>query len=92
MHWTKPDATPDQLSQDSIQCQQDAWREARSRAWHRWLAPVPMRDASGRVFSSLPGHHWGDPLGDPFMEESRLAQFCMRNKGYQLQPVEPKPK
>ncbi len=56
MQWVKQDATPEQLREDSIQCQQDAWLEA-----------------------------------DPYMEEVRLTQFCMRNKGYALQAVE-KPK
>jgi hypothetical protein len=35
---------------------------------------------------------FGDPFGDRFMEESRLEDFCMRNKGYQLVPVEPETK
>jgi hypothetical protein len=25
--------------------------------------------------------------GDPYMEEQRLAHFCMRAKGYELQPT-----
>ena len=78
MQWVKEDATPQQLNEDSIQCQQDAWREARLRIWY---------------YRPLPSIGWpygpaGDPFWDPYLEESRLTQFCMRSKGYELQPVE----
>jgi hypothetical protein len=91
MQWVKPDAAPEQAAQDSIECQQEAWREARMRSWsYRPLGPVPFRDARGRTFMAWPLGAWGDPFGDTFMEEGRLAQFCMRSKGYQLEPIEPK--
>jgi hypothetical protein len=92
MAWVKPDTTADQLRDDSVYCQQEAWREARLRSWYyRPLAPVFVRDPSGRHFLGSPYGPWGDPFGDPYLEENRLAQFCMRAKGYELQPVE-KPK
>jgi hypothetical protein len=92
MQWVKPDATAVQLREDSIHCQQEAWREARMRSWYyRPFAPVFIRDASGRNFLGWPYGPYGDPFGDPYLEESRLTQFCMRSKGYALQPVE-KPK
>jgi hypothetical protein len=92
MEWVKPDATAEQSRDDSVQCQQDAWREARLRAWYyRPFAPAFIRDPGGRAFLGWPYGPWGDPFGDPYLEESRLAQFCMRSKGYELQPVE-KPK
>jgi hypothetical protein len=89
MQWVKPDATAEQLQEDAIHCQQEAWREARSRAWYyRPFAPVFIRDASGRnVLGGAPGLYDG-PFGDPYLDESRLAQFCMRSKGYELQTVE----
>ncbi len=91
MQWVKPDATAEQLQQDSIHCQQEAWREARLRSWYyRPFAPVFIRDASGRNFLGWPYGAYGDPFCDPYLEESRLAQFCMRSKGYELLPVEPK--
>jgi hypothetical protein len=90
MQWVKADATPEQLDQDSIQCQQDAWREARFRAWYyRPLVPTVLVDRAGRRFLSY-GGTLPDPFGDPFLEESRLANFCMRSKGYELVPLEPK--
>jgi hypothetical protein len=91
MQWVKPDATAEQLQEDSIHCQQEAWREAHTRSWYyRPFAPVFMRDAAGRSFLGGPYGAYGDPFGDPYLEENRLAQFCMRSKGYELQPVEPK--
>jgi hypothetical protein len=88
MQWIKPDAAPDQVEQDAIACQQDAWREARSRAW--FYAPfgaAPFRDQLGRQMFAWPhGPYAGDPFGDPYLEEGRLTQFCMRNKGYELVP------
>jgi hypothetical protein len=29
------------------------------------------------------------PFGDAYIEESRLAHFCMRAKGYELAPIKP---
>ena len=91
MQWVKPDATAEQLQADSIHCQQEAWREARMRSWYyRPFAPVFIRGAAGRpFFGGFSGPH-SDPFGDPYLEESRLAQFCMRSKGYELEPVDPK--
>jgi hypothetical protein len=91
MQWVKPDITPEQLQEDSIYCQQEAWREARTRSWYyRPFAPVLIRDASGHAFLGGPYGPYNGPFGDPYLEEARLAQFCMRSKGYDLQPVDPK--
>ncbi len=87
MQWVKEDATPKQLSDDSIECRQAAWREARSYDWNYYppFGPAPFRDVFGQhVFA--PGA-FTMPFGDPYIEESRLAQFCMRNKGYRLEPL-----
>jgi hypothetical protein len=92
MEWVKPDTTAEQLRDDAIYCQQEAWREARLRGWYnRPFAPVFIRDPSGRAVMGWPYGPAGDPFGDPYLEENRLTQFCMRAKGYELQPVE-KPK
>jgi hypothetical protein len=91
MQWVKPDTTPEQLSQDALQCQQDAWREARTRYWYyRPMGPVVAHDAAGRPLVIWPSGPFSDPFTDPALEEGRLAQFCMRSKGYQLVPVEAK--
>ncbi len=89
MQWVREDATPQQLDADAAHCQQEAWREARFRAW-AWGPPLPlvMRDAAGRPFVMRHYSPFHDPFGDPLMEESRLAQFCMRSKGYRLEAVE----
>ena len=87
MEWVREDTTPEQLEQDAIACRQAAWREARSRDWN--YAPLgvgPLRDPFGRPFWP-PGIY---PFGDPYLEEGRLAQFCMRGKGYELREA-PKP-
>jgi hypothetical protein len=87
MEWVKPDATPEELEQDSIACQQAAWQEARLRSWYYRPFPMaPFRSASGRFFYPGP---YADPFGDPLLEEARLARFCMQSKGYELVPVEP---
>ncbi len=89
MQWVRADATPEQLAQDAMYCQQEAWREARLRAWYfRPLGPLPFRDAFGRNVFAWPYDPWGDPFSDPYLEEGRLAQFCMRSKGYELQAIE----
>jgi hypothetical protein len=89
MQWVRQDATPAQLEQDLAQCRQEAWREAQWRAFmYRPFGPTYIVDRFGqpRFFSYSP---LGGPFGDTFIEESRLAHFCMRAKGYDLAPIEP---
>jgi hypothetical protein len=89
MEWVRPDATPEQIDADSIECQREAWYEARSRYWYyRPFGPMAFRDANGRPVFAWPYGPAGDPFGDPYLEEGRLQQFCMRNKGYELVPVQ----
>jgi hypothetical protein len=91
MQWVKADATPQQASTDAAACQQAAWREAQLRSWHyQPIAPLAFRHRFGYPYFAWPYGPFSDPFGNHFMEESRLAQFCMRNKGYELVPVEPK--
>jgi hypothetical protein len=82
MEWVKPDATPEEQEQDAIACQQAAWHEARMRSWY--YRPFPV--GPGRRSFYGPFGPYGDPFGDPFMEEARLARFCMQSKGYELVP------
>ena len=89
MQWFKADATREQLEQDFSQCRQDAWREARLRSWHYPpTGPLTAQDAMGRRFVIWPNGPFGS-FGSPLLEEGRLADFCMRSKGYQLVPVAP---
>ena len=88
---TPPD--PETLQKDASFCRQEAWREAQYRAWaYRPTAPVMIRDPFGRRFAAWPYSPYPYPFGgDPFFDEARLADFCMRAKGYELVPVPAKP-
>jgi hypothetical protein len=90
MQWVRQDASPEQLGQDLAQCRQEAWREAQWRAFlYRPLGPTYVVDRFGRTHV-LSYSAFGGPFHDTFVEESRLTHFCMRAKGYDLVPVEPK--
>jgi hypothetical protein len=92
MQWVRQDTSPAQLSEDLAQCRQDAWREAQWHAFmYRPFGPTYVVDRFGRphLLSYSP---FGGPFGDTFIEESRLAHFCMRAKGYDLVPLEPQQK
>lgn len=89
MQWVREGAVPapEALEQDSTACRQQAWREAQYRAWaYRPMMPIVTRNAFGRSYAVWPYGPY--PFGDPFFEEGRLADFCMRAKGYELVPVE----
>ena len=91
MQWLHDGAAPDAaaLEKDSLECRRQAWQEAQYRAFaYPTLGPVFTHDVAGRRFAGWPYRPYAYPFGDPFLEESRLAQFCMRNKGYELVPVE----
>lgn len=94
MQWVRDGATPaaEVLEKDSSSCRQQAWREAQYRAWaYRpyWGPGFVRRDPFGRSFIPWPYTSYPSPFyGDPAFEETRLADFCMRAKGYQLVPVE----
>jgi hypothetical protein len=88
MEWVKPDATPEQVAADAQQCEQEAWREAQSAYMgYGPFTPWMYRNGFGSPFAGRPFGPFYDPLGDRYMEESRLANFCMRAKGYELAPV-----
>ena len=95
LQWVREGAMPDPgvLEKDASTCRQEAWREAQYRSWAytRPYAPFVRRDPFGRGFVAWPYGPWPYPFSDPFFEEQRLADFCMRAKGYELVPVEKKP-
>lgn len=95
LQWVKDGAPAEAeaLEKDSATCRQEAWREAqyRSFAYSRPIAPLVRRDAFGRSFVTYPYGPYPYPFADPFFEEMRLADFCMRAKGYELVPIEKKP-
>jgi len=91
MQWVRDGAVPatEALEQDVSACRQHAWREAQYRAWaYRPIGPITMRDGGGRRFIGWPYGPYPYSFGDPFFEEARLTDFCMRAKGYELEPVE----
>jgi hypothetical protein len=90
MQWVRQDASHEEVRQDEALCQREAWREASWRAWFYRPGVATMLDRDGRPFFVWPYSPFGDPFGDRFMEEARLTSFCMRAKGYELVPLEPK--
>jgi len=88
MEWVKPDATPEQVAADAEMCEQEAWRETRwNYMTYGAFTPWMYRDGFGHPFVGPPFGPFYDPLGDRYMEQSRLANFCMRAKGYELAPA-----
>jgi hypothetical protein len=92
MQWVRDGAVPapEVVENDSATCQQEAWREAQYRYWAYSgpFFPVIRRDPFNRGFFTYPYGPLSYPFYDPLFEESRLADFCMRSKGYRLVPVE----
>lgn len=89
LQWVRQDAGPAQLEQDLTLCQRQAWREASWRSWfYRPLGPTVIQDLRGRPVLIWPYSPFGDPFGERFFEEARLADFCMRAKGYELVPAD----
>lgn len=91
MQWTRADATPEQVEADMRTCRQEAWREAgwSSLGYYGAFGPPLFVDPFfGRRFIGWPHYSpFADPFGNRFLEESRLTDFCMRAKGYQLAPL-----
>ena len=84
MKWIKPDATPEQLAADTQQCEQAAWSEA--NYYYMGYRPFgPWLYRGGPFFHPVGPFY--DLYYDRTMEEQRLANFCMRAKGYELAPV-----
>jgi hypothetical protein len=91
MQWARNDARPESVQQDMQQCQLEAWREASWQSFRYFgsYGPLIYRDPFGRRLMAYPQGPFYDPFTDRFLEESRLASFCMRSKGYELAPVKP---
>jgi len=88
VQWVKPDAPAEQVRSDEQACRQAAWREAQLQSYLYQYQYQPIVVAPGQVI--WPSGALVDPYGNQMLAESRLAQFCMESKGYQLVPV-PKP-
>ena len=84
MQWVKEDAGAAQIRKDLDECGREAWLHAWDRTLYYGAPPAVMiRDAQGRTAIL---HPYG-PFSDPFVLESRHADFCMRQRGYRLEPV-----
>ena len=89
VEWVKADATPEQLAEDSKQCQDIAWRETQLRGsrYYGQIGPMAYSDSLSGRFLVWPWGPFSDPYGDRYLEESRLANHCMRARGYELKNV-----
>jgi hypothetical protein len=91
MEWTKSDAGPAQMEADLKACRQLAWREAGWAPYGYWyggIGPLGYYDPFAHRMYPYPYYTpFADPYGGRFLEEARLTDFCMRAKGYQLEPV-----
>ena len=85
MQWVKPDAAAEQVRSDEQACRQAAWREASNNAYWYQHRMQPAVVGPGQVI--WPSGAFVDPFAQQFLEENRLAQFCMESKGYQLAPA-----
>ena len=75
MAYQKSGATPQQATADEKDCRSMAAREA----WPMWAWPRP--------YGWRRQPYLGDPMLNRMQEESSLSDFCMRSRGYSLQPV-----
>ena len=91
MQWSRGDANQEQAAGDLRACRDQAWREASwtSLTYRGALGPALFSDPLGRRYMGWPYYYspFGDVYGERFFEESRLTDFCMRAKGYELAPV-----
>lgn len=85
MEWVKPDAGAEQVRSDEQACRLAAAREASDHGyWYQHhLQPVVV--APGQAI--WPSGAFVDPYARQFLDESRLAQFCMESKVYELREV-----
>src|SRR5262249_11999398 len=88
MRWEHPQYGLAGAQEDLATCNQSA----RAEAWQYQSSVRAQMWEPARYYRNSSGRFVYDPWSnyrryDPWMDESRLANFCMRNKGYQLVPV-----
>ena len=83
--WVKQGATPEQTDKDTVDCERQATNEASLRAGGLYGPSynAPYYRGRGTTRSDMA---W-DSYGDRQLDEARLADLCMRTKGYDLAPV-----
>ena len=85
MEWVKPDAGVDQVRSDEQACRLAAAREASYHGYWYQHRMQPVVVAPDQVI--WPSGAFVDPYAQQFLDENRLAQFCMESKGYALKEV-----
>jgi hypothetical protein len=85
MEWVKPDAGAEQVRSDEQACRLAAAREASYHGYWYQHRMQPVVVAPGQVI--WPSGAFVDPYAQQFLDENRLAQFCMESKGYELKEV-----
>jgi hypothetical protein len=89
MHWEKQGADPEMLKADMTDCR----RAASQEAFHQYAFDTGFTRFGAPYwgYAARPSYGaWRSRLdSDRSYAESRLTNFCMRNKGYELVPNEP---
>ena len=85
MEWVKPDAVAEQVRRDEQACRVAGAREASYHGYWYQHRMQPVVVAPGQVI--WPSGAFVDPSAQQFLDENRLAQFCMESKGYELKEV-----
>ncbi len=89
MEWIHPQYGTSRVDADLTDCARvahaESWRFAATTP--AMTAPHVYRLPDGRVIYDQPATY----AYDPYFNEAQLRDFCMRTKGYELQPV-PEPK
>ncbi len=85
MQWVKADVTAEQVRGDEQACRLAAAREASYHGYWYQHGMQPVVVGPGQVI--WPSGAYADPYGRQFIDENRLAHFCMESKGYQLKEV-----
>lgn len=81
--WQKKDATAEQVRDDHAACQDAAFREANAKPHpYPTMGPVILQDSTAKRFGADRGAPFADPEGTRYTREMRLADECMRKKGY----------
>ncbi len=86
MRWDHPAFGPEQTVQEASECRQQAWLESQRQPfmYDGWRYPRYVRGADGRIRAYASPYYM---MNDRYFDEMRLADFCMRSKGFRLVPA-----
>jgi hypothetical protein len=91
MHWTRPGIGLAEAAEDMSACRraaaEQAWREERLALAFGWpFRRPPVWTGSPHALSTFGA--WRGSAFDRWRRESELEGFCMRVKGYRLEPAD----